>query len=347
MDAPRDAVWLGLGLALHLLTRPYESIFLVVSVILFFLPNIYNRSPRKLARALPVVVLAMLPAIALMLVQNKQVTGSWTTLPYVLSRYQYGVPTTFTTQPNPIPHRQLTPEQQLDYEVQVAVHGNRARRPSRSYLERFAFRVRFYRFFFFAPLYLALAAFLLSLREFRFVWVLLSVCIFGLGTNFYPYFYPHYIAAITCLFILMSMTGLERISRWTIHGWPVGHKAARLIVFLCVLHFLFWYGLHLFENQPFSTTCSISRPGTQSITAIRTGGLRSIAGSRRPQASNWSSSATGPNTSFRSGSTTRPISTPPASSGPVIWGPPRTRNCAATIPIGRRGCWNRTRALRG
>jgi hypothetical protein len=238
----RDAVWLGLGLVLHLLTRPYESIFLVVSVMLFFLPDL-----RKLAKAFPVVVLAVLPAIALTLIQNKQVTGSWTTLPYVLSRYQYGVPTTFTTQPNPIPHRELTPEQQLDYELQVAVHGNQPE-TVHTYLERFAFRARFYRFFFLAPLYLALAAFLVALREFRFVWVLLSVCIFALGANFYPYFYPHYIAGITCLFIIMSVAGLERLSRW-----PAGQKAAHLIVFLCVLHFLFWYGLHLFENQPFST----------------------------------------------------------------------------------------------
>jgi hypothetical protein len=243
----RDAVWLGVGLALHLLTRPYESIFLVVSVMLFFLPDIYNRSPRKLAKALPIVVLAVFPAIALTLVQNKQVTGSWTTLPYVLSRYQYGVPTTFTTQPNPIPHRELTPEQQLDYEVQVAVHGNQPE-TVQSYLERFAFRARFYRFFFLAPLYLAFAAFLVALREFRFLWVLLSICIFALGANFYPYFYPHYIAGITCLFILMTVAGLERLSRR-----PAGQNAARLIVFLCVLHFLFWYGLHLFENQPFST----------------------------------------------------------------------------------------------
>jgi hypothetical protein len=237
----RDAVWLGLGLALHLLTRPYESIFLVVSVILFFLPN-----PRKLVKALPVVVLTVLPAIALTLVQNKQVTGSWTTLPYVLSRYQYGVPTTFTFEANPIPHRALTPEQQLDYDVQVDVHGKEPE-TVRSYLERFAFRARFLRFFFLPPLYLGLAAFLVALREYRFIWVLLSVFIFGLGANFYPYFYSHYIAAVTCLFILMSVTGLERISRW-----PMGQTAVRLIVFLCVLHFLFWYGLQFFENQPFS-----------------------------------------------------------------------------------------------
>ena len=34
----RDAAWLGLGLGIELLTRPYESIFLALSAILFFFP---------------------------------------------------------------------------------------------------------------------------------------------------------------------------------------------------------------------------------------------------------------------------------------------------------------------
>ena len=84
-------MWLGLGLALQLLTRPFESIFLVLSVFLFYLPDL-----RRLARPAAIAALVVTPAIGLMLLQNKQATGSWGTLPYMLSRYQYGVPTTFT-----------------------------------------------------------------------------------------------------------------------------------------------------------------------------------------------------------------------------------------------------------
>ena len=164
----RDAALLGLGLALHLLTRPYESIFLVLSVLLFFAP-----APRTFFRALPMLALVITPAIVLTLAQNKQATGSWTTLPYVLSRYQYGVPTTFTFQSNPIPHRSLTPEQQLDFETQVAVHGKEPETLGR-YLDRLLYRVRFYRFFWIAPLYLALPFFLLRLRVKRFLWVVVT-----------------------------------------------------------------------------------------------------------------------------------------------------------------------------
>ena len=117
------------------------------------------------------------------------------------------------------------------------------------YLERLAGRARFYRFFFLPPLYLALPFFLPSLRQWRFVWVALALAVFSLGTNFYPYFYPHYIAAATCLFVLVSVVGLERLSRVTIRGTMAGQAAAQLLVFLCVAQFLFWYGFHLFANS--------------------------------------------------------------------------------------------------
>ena len=238
-EAPRsrDAVLLGLGLALQVLTRPYEFIFLLLSTALFVVPSL--RKVLKLAPAL----LVLLPAIALVLLQNKQVTGSWTTLPYMLSQYQYGVPATFTVQPNPIPHRQLTREQQLDYEIQSETHGA-GTDAFATFWDRFGSRIRFYRFFFLAPLYLALPAFLFALRERRFLWVLLTILIFGLGTNFYPYFYTHYIAAIACLFVLVSVTALERLNRFNL---------ARLILFLCAAHFVFWYGLHLSGSQPLYT----------------------------------------------------------------------------------------------
>ena len=245
----RDAAWLGLGIGLQLLTRPYECIFLAASVILFFVPVLRRRQElRRLARAAAVAVLVIVPAIALTLLQNRQVTSSWTTLPYMLSRYQYGVPATFTFQPNPMPHGPLTREQQLDYEVQSEVHGPGTNSWA-GFWARWASRVRFYRFFLLAPLYLALPAFLVTLREFRFAWVVASLFAFSFGTSFYPYFYSHYIAAVTCLFVLIGVVGLERLSRWNIRGRPVGEQSARIILFLCVTQFVFWFGLHASRNE--------------------------------------------------------------------------------------------------
>jgi hypothetical protein len=232
----RDAALLGLGIAVEWLTRPFETALILLCVGLFLIPAFRGRW-RLLARIGSVAALATLPAVALTLLQNRQVTGHWTMLPYMLSQYQYGVPTSFTPQPVPTPHRPLTQEQKTDYDLQSSVHGNSPDTFS-AFLERLGKRVRFYRFFFPVPLLLALPVFFPALRQFRFLWVALSLAILGLGANFYPYFYPHYIAGGACLFVLVSVTALERLSRWS-------SETARLILLLAAAQFIFWYGLHL------------------------------------------------------------------------------------------------------
>jgi hypothetical protein len=235
----RDAALLGLGMGLQLLTRPYESLFLDLSVVLFFLPELRHKVQwPKLGRVAVPALLAVIPALALLLFQNKAVTGTLTTLPYSLSRYQYGVPNTLTFQTNAVPHRTLTAAQQLYYEGQSAVHGT----PDTfaSYFERLGSRAGFYRFFFLAPLLLAVPFFLHYLREYRFAWIALTVLLFALGSNFYPYFFPHYIAAVMCLFVLIAVLGLGRLSELGAGG----QVSARWILFLCGAHFLLWYGIH-------------------------------------------------------------------------------------------------------
>ncbi len=259
----RYAALLGLGIGISWLCRPYETVFLILSVALYLLPA--WRSMLKSALAAAVVLFA---AVALSLVQNRQITGSWMTMPYQLSQYQYGVPTTFTVQPIPTPHRPLTREQQLDYDTQSEVHGP-GTDTFAGYWKRWGSHIPFYRFFFLAPLLLVLPAFLLRLREYRFAWVLLTVFVFSLGTNFYPYFYSHYIAALTCLFVLIGVAGLERLSRWN-------REAAHILVFLCAAHFLFWYGLHASRNEelyaamtPFETGDAINHGDPEGRIAIR------------------------------------------------------------------------------
>lgn len=223
----RDAALLGAGLGLQLLTRPFEFVLLAICAVLFFIPKFW--------RTFSIAAVVIAAAAGLMLFQNRRVTGSWTTLPYLLYRYQYGVPASFTFQPNPIPHERLNREQELDYLAQSAIHGEGTDTIA-SYVERLAYRARFYRFFLLAPLYLALLVFLWTLREYRFIWVLFTCFIFAVGTNFYPYFYPHYVAALASLFILIAVTGLARMGR------------AGPVLLICAAQFVFWYGLHAWGN---------------------------------------------------------------------------------------------------
>jgi hypothetical protein len=248
----RDAVLLGVGLGMHLLTRQYESLFLFASVALFFAPLLRHREKlRSLLKALPETAIVLVPFLALILFQNKAVTGSWTTLPEALSQYQYGVPAALTFQPHVTPHRELTPQQELDYRMQRGFRGEKPETLG-TYFLRLEYRVRFYRFFFLAPLYVALVAFLFRLREYRFLWVALTAALFALGANFFPAFQLHYLAGIACLFVLMSVAGLETLSGLRIGGQPAGLEAMRLLVALCAAHFLFWYGLHLVDRSDVS-----------------------------------------------------------------------------------------------
>ena len=220
----------GAGWVLQLLTRPFEFVVMVVCLAAYLAMARQWRLPWR------AIALSLIPAAALMLGQNRAVTGSWTTLPYELSRYQYGVPTTFTFQPNPAPHRALTQEQELDYRAQSAVHdgpgSGRDWSSAWGSIDSSCCR----------PLYLALALFVLRLRERVSRGQREPSWLFALADNFYPYFYPHYVAALACLFILAAIAGLERLTAWS----PF---AARLIVMLCAAHFVFWYGIHAMRDE--------------------------------------------------------------------------------------------------
>jgi hypothetical protein len=235
----RDAAWLGLGLGIHLLTRPYESIFLLLSVILFFLPAV--SSLRLLLKPALIAALAAMPALILTLFHDHAMTGSFLTLPYRLSQQQYGVPVSLTIQSNPVAPPNLTPQQEIGYKMQSS-YRPAGRETMATYLLRLEYRVRYYRFFLLAPLYLALPFFLATLREYRFVWVLVTLAAFALGANFYPFFYTHYISAVTCLFVLLAVIGLQRMLR----------DAAWMILALCFAHFIFWYGIHVFDSTEIS-----------------------------------------------------------------------------------------------
>jgi hypothetical protein len=228
----RDGLLLGAGLGLQILVRPFEASFLGLAVLVYFA---FALRTNLRAVAMPVLGAAgvIAAALGLTLLQNKAVTHSWTTMPYMLSRYQYGVPATLTFQPNAVPHRAMTAEQELDYEAQKAVHGPGTDSVA-AYFRRLRDRFRFLRFFLLPPLYFAIAWFAPSLRQWRYLWAAGTVLLFALGTNFYGYFYPQYIAALTCLFVLFSVVGLARLS-----------GAARLAVWLLsAACFVFWFSLY-------------------------------------------------------------------------------------------------------
>jgi hypothetical protein len=259
----RDGLFLGLGFALQILTRPFEVIFLAIAAG-SYLAGAYRLNLARASKPASAALGVIVAAFGLTLLQNKAVTSSWTTLPYMLSRYEYGVPATFTFQPNALPHRQLTPEQELDFQAQAAIHGPGTDSLS-SYFSRLAYRSRYLRFFILPPLYFALVVLLPNFRERRYLWLAGTILLFALGTNVYPYFFPHYIAAVTCLFILLSVLALEKL----------GSNARLSVLLPCFLSFSFWFALYLSGDEDllsitnYQTWNYINRGDSQGREAIR------------------------------------------------------------------------------
>ncbi len=112
-----------------------------------------------------------------------------------------------------------------------------------------------------------MAAFLPALRQYRFIVVFAVLAMFWLGDTFYPYFYPHYIAAATCLFVLVSVKGLEQLSRVRVRGFSVGEEGAALILILCLGHFAFWYGSYVAGNA----SLQMAMNGNESWDSVNSG----------------------------------------------------------------------------
>ncbi len=238
----------GLGLGWHLLARPYETVLLGLSVLLFWLMFLRTVTPGSNWRRGALFVLGLAPGIALLLLHSHAVTGDWTKLPYMVSREQYGVPTTFTFQPSPIPDRALSQEQKNDYDAQLSIHGDGHENIGR-FTSRVLYRLRFFRFFASAPLYLAFVSAFAHWRNRNVTWAAATGALFLVGTNIYPYFYPHYIAALTSIFLLVVLIGLratkEIATGKTWLGPRAGTYAAAWLVGLCAVQFAFWYSVQL------------------------------------------------------------------------------------------------------
>jgi hypothetical protein len=72
------------------------------------------------------------------------------------------------------------------------------------------------------------------------------------------------------------VAGLEWLNGLTVRGRHAGAEAARLVFFVCLAHFVFWYGVHVFDTraislavQPYETWDSINHGNPERRLAVR------------------------------------------------------------------------------
>ena len=329
----------GSGSALQLLTRPFESIFLLLSVVLFFLARF---APSDAARGCGVTGGSSRDRTH----PASEQTGdgqldhaSLSTQPLSIRRahhIHYSAESHAASSRSPASSNSIT-KCSRKLTAQAPIHSRaigRAGQAVSGSIVSFCSRRYIWRCLRFFSLCANIAI----------AWVAITILIFSLGTNFYPYFYPHYIAALTCLFVLISVTGLRKPQPWTVRGSAVGDRMrSQSCCFFALRISLSGTDCIFREARICSRRLRHTNRRMPSTTAIREAASRSETLSKPRPASRWYSCAIGRGTNFRNGFTTRPTLMTRGSFGRAIWARKRIRNFCAIIRSGRYGCWSRMR----
>jgi hypothetical protein len=225
----RGAV-LGAGWSIAWLTRPFESVLLLL-VIWLTLAALVVSAPRPMRRRWLTPVLTLMAvhvlAGAITLQHNRAVTGSVATLPYQLSQRLYGTPQGFLWQaPIAVPVLRVPELHELavwQAKQKEDLDEHPLRQQRRVLAEAWTFYV--------GPWFsLPLAMLLFAARD--------PIAVLGGGlivgallvSGVYPFFYPHYVAAYACVIVLLIVRGMMALSSFRIRRMPVGGLAVLFVV---------------------------------------------------------------------------------------------------------------------
>ena len=219
----------GLGGGIVWLCRPYESTVLLAVSWAFLSARAARDRPRRRAwgRALAVFGAAQLGVLALTALHNQAVTGSFTTLPYLLSQRTYGVPQRLIVQPPADAPGLATPEQADMYRLQRETWEAVRAQPLRH-----ARRIAEMAWEFYVKAWLSVPVLVGLLWPADRVGRLCATLLAGafLTSALYGSFNAHYWAAYGGVFMLLAIRGARRVQRWAPSGRPVGQAAVALFV---------------------------------------------------------------------------------------------------------------------
>ena len=224
------ALMAGLGWSIVWLTRPFES--LLPFMILWGLIGAFiTRDPRLWRRWLgPIILILSIQIFAgcVTAFHNSAVTGSFTTLPYQLSQQVYGVPQSLLWQEAIEEPALRFAELKELYWWQREVKDRTRTQPvlwlaDILYTTWEWFVNRWY------SLPILLLVCLLKDRQ-----VILGVgmmaCALVAGV-LYPFFFPHYIAAYSCVIFFLIIRGMMTLYQWSFRGRAVGHVVVLFLIF--------------------------------------------------------------------------------------------------------------------
>ena len=232
----RDALLMGLGLAVLANTRPYEGLALSLPVALVLITWIITgkRIPvlALLSRLAAPIAFILLVTAAAMGYYNQRVTGSALRMPYAVNGAAYRAAPPFLWQPaRPLPvyrhavMRTFYANWLQNYQDYQGLGGF-----WRHTIELVAVQW----FFFIGPaLTMPLLAFPCMLRDRGMRAPLMIGAVFVLALSLETWIEPHYFAPATALLYLIVLQCLRHLYQWQWHGRAVGTAMVRSIPLIC------------------------------------------------------------------------------------------------------------------
>ena len=246
----RYAVLIGIGIAILVLTRPYEGILICLPVGFVLARWIWkgkNRpSPATMARLAAAPLLFGMAALAWMGYYDYRAFGNPLTPPYAVNRNTYAIaPYYVWQQPRPEPHyrykeiRSFYEKEKGEMGFYTQLHSLKGFVPRT--LEKVAFTFLFYsNFALLVPLIMVHRVF----RDRRVRFLIVCMLVLAAGMAIEIYLLPHYVAPFTAAFYAIGLQAMRHLRVWKPEGKPAGLTMVRLTVTICVL----LAGLRLFAQ---------------------------------------------------------------------------------------------------
>lgn len=232
----RDAVVLGIGIAILLNSRPYEGSVLsasVVSIVLYRLLR-QREAALTLRRLILPFALIMIPTVAFMGYYNWRVFGNALTLPYQVNRAAYAVVGVFiwqTPKAAPIYRHKVIADFYDRWEREVFEKVRTVRGFAALSLAKMTQGWQFY----LGPvLTLPLLVLPAVFRDRRIRDLLWVMCIFIAALFVQTWYRSHYSSPAVAAILAICIQALRHVRLWEWKGRPVGRTLVRMIPVVCV-----------------------------------------------------------------------------------------------------------------
>jgi hypothetical protein len=245
----REAVLLGLGLALLANTRPYESLFLGIPIGIAALVWALGKNRPPWRELIPRIVLPLGLLLAITVAGMAyffwRVTGSPFRIPYSVNLDTYSAVPYFPWQPLNLTHVYHHPvlEQFYLHGWQMYYYYQARRRPFDVLATKASDIYRFY----LGPLLALSLVLMLAINPWQFfrksitgkTGFLVAVCgVTFIGAALPIYFSPHYVAPITAAIYALFLQAMRYLRLWRWQGKRAGLALVRAVPVICVLLFV-------------------------------------------------------------------------------------------------------------